>query len=304
MIHSKKNRHIVLVVEDDPNVVKELAERLQSLGHQMVAVPSQEEAMALLDAGEFCCVLLDLQILLDANGNMPRIEYGKTLLRIIRDRFPARNKADHHCLQIVVMSGFAKEMVDAVWCLQYGANDFIAKPLNGQDSVFVEKIENCFRRSHRNTHQDCFMVMATARQKQDEDASQSTGTHSKVQLSIIGENHGKRTNIVVNGRVFNLPDFKLILLMKLVAARVMNGHGWVHKVDLGSTDTAGFKGISNLNSTLQMFLPNGLVFYENDKQGRYRINPAIEVAQIDHEQLAQHRLKEIVMLSSRIRSVR
>jgi hypothetical protein len=51
-------------------------------------------------------------------------------------------------------------------------------------------------------------------------------------------------------------------------------------------------------------LPNGLVFYENDKQGRYRINPAIEVAQIDHEQLAQHRLKEIVMLSSRIRSVR
>ncbi|MBF0461750.1 MAG: response regulator [Magnetococcales bacterium] len=305
MVRGLKNRHVALVVEDDQEVINDLTELLTSLGHEIVSVPSQEEAMALLETREFCFVLLDLQILTSPTSIKPRLEAGQTLLRMIRDRFPTRNHADQHHLQIMVMSGFAKEMPDAVWCLQNGANDFLAKPLEGRGPLVIEKIENCLRKSNRSSHVECHTITDLARK-------QITVAHGQpaplspvgVQLSIMGETQWKRTGIVIDGKVFSLPDFQLLLLVKLVAARVMNGHGWTHKIALGSKDGEGFKGISNLNTTIQPFLPEGMVFYENDKQGRYRMNPGIAIGEIDHDRLAEHRIKEIGNLSSAIKNAR
>ncbi|MBF0400718.1 MAG: response regulator [Magnetococcales bacterium] len=300
MVNGKRNRHVALVVEDHQGVVDDLAERLHLLGHDMVAVPSQEEALALLEAGQFCYILLDLQILVTSNTRIPRLEAGQSLLRSIREQYPARNKQDRHCLQIIVMSGFAKEMPDAVWCLQNGADDFIAKPFDTPGQSITAKIGECLQRSSRTSHAMCPIVMELGKKKSGIVKNQVSAARPLLQLSILGGAQWKRTGVIIGDKELTLPDFQLVLLLKLVAARVVSGHGWVHKISLGSKDDAGFKGIAYLNSSIQPFLPDGIPFYENDKQGSYRINPCIAIGKIDHEVLVRHRISEIRNLSSEI----
>ena len=261
--------------------------------------------MALLDAGKFCFVLLDLQILTAPDSFKPILDAGKILLKDIRSHFPARNKDDQHLLQIIVMSGYAKETPDAVQCLKDGADDFIAKPLDPRSSAMARMIEECLKKSNRTNHLDCPVVMELARRdhvpiKGALDAVRP----SEVQLSITGETQWKRTGAIIGGKSFSLPDSQFLLLMNLVVNRVRNIQGWTHKKDLGSNDDEGFKGISNLNSVIQPHLPDGIHFYENDKQGHYRINPDIMIGRIDYDRLESHRLKSVAMLSSEIRRLR
>ena len=300
MVNGKKSRHVALVVEDNQVVVDDLGERLHLLGHDMVAVSSQEEALALLEAGQFCYALLDLQILVTPQTRTPRLEAGLSLLRSIREHYPARNKLDRHCLQIIVMSGFAKEMADAVWCLQNGADDFIAKPFDTPGQSISAKIGECLQRSGRTSQAMCPIVMEWSKKKSGTVKGPVPATRSLVQLSILGGTQWKRTDVIIGDKEFTLPDFQLLLLLKLVAARVVSGHGWVHKISLGSKDDAGFKGMAYLNSSIQPFLPDGIPFYENDKQGSYRINPCIAIGTIDHEGLVRHKSNEISNLSSEI----
>ena len=198
------------------------------------------------------------------------------------------------------MSGFAKEMPDAVWCLQNGANDFIAKPFDIQGQSISAKIGECLQRSGRTSHAMCSIVMEVGRKKTRIEKSQVSAVRSLVQLSIVGGTQWKRTTVIISDKEFTLPDFQLLLLLKLVAARVVGGHGWVHKMSLGSKDDAGFKGMAYLNSSIKPFLPGGIPFYENDKQGSYRINPCIAIGKIDHEGLVMHKSNEISKLSSEI----
>ncbi len=304
MVRELKNRHVVLVVEDDQVVINDLTELLTSLGHEIVSVPSQEEAMALLEVREFCFVLLDLQILTSPTSIKPRLEAGQSLLRMIRDRFPARNRGDQHHLQIIVMSGFAKEMPDAVWCLQNGANDFLAKPLDGRGPFVIEKIENCLRKSNRVNHSACHGLTELARGEQvSENTSADPLPPSGVQLTITGETQWKRTKIIINGKTCSLPDFQFLLLMRLLVGRVRDNYGWIHKMELGAKDEEGFKGISNLNSAIRPFLPDGMAVYENDKKGRYRIHSGIGIGSIDYTRLAENEQIEIKQLSAEIQRV-
>lgn len=300
MVTGKRSRHVALVVEDNQIVIDDLGERLHLLGHDMVAVSSQEEAVALLDAGQFCYVLLDLQILVTPQTRTPRLEAGQSLLRSIREHYPARDKLDRHCLQIIVMSGFAKEMPDAVWCLQNGADDFIAKPFDISGQSISAKIGECLQRSSRTGHAMCPIVMEVGRKKSGTVKAQVSAVRSLMQLSIVSGTQWKRTAVIIGDKEFTLPDFQLLLLLKLVAARVIAGHGWVHKISLGSKDDAGFKGMAYLNSSIQPFLPDGIPFYENDKRGSYRINPCIAIGKIDHEGLVSHKSNEIRNLFSEI----
>ncbi|MBF0625396.1 MAG: response regulator [Magnetococcales bacterium] len=304
MVKEAKGRHTALVVEDDPEMAEELRDLLRSLGHDTVSVPSQEEAMGLLDTGKFCFVLLDLQIKTAPDSIKARVEAGKTLLRKVRELFPARNQDDHHHLQILVMSGYAKEMPDVIQCLQDGADDFIIKPLSGNNPSLTAKIEESLHKSKRASHAECPGVMDLARRECAPNGSSTAIPPPGVQLSISGESQGKRTGIVIGGKASFLPDAQFLLLMRLVAGRVRDGQGWVHKVDLGSSDAEGFKGMSNLASAIQSLLPEGFAFYENDKKGSYRIHPVIVVGKIDHDRLGQHSSREVRKLSSEIMAIR
>ncbi|MBF0342144.1 MAG: response regulator [Magnetococcales bacterium] len=291
------------MVEDDLEIARELHELLRSLGHDMVNVPSQEEAMELMASREFCFVFLDLQIKITSESIRPRVEVGKTLLRMLRERFPVRNQQDHHHLQILVMSGQAKESQDIVECLQNGADDFLLKPLGSNIPSVSEKIMSCLRKSHRIHHGSCKTVMAAACAAVDPTIQANQKSVSPaILLSITGEAHGKRTGIVINGKPCFLPDVQLVLLMRLVMGRLQNDRGWVHKNDLGAKDEEGFKLISLLNTSIAPFLPHEMLFYDNDKKGSYRINLSIKIDNIGHELLERHSDVRIRDFATKIKS--
>ncbi|MBF0341839.1 MAG: response regulator [Magnetococcales bacterium] len=303
MVKYKNDHHTVLVVEDDLEMAEEVKDLLRSMGHETLHVSSREEALDLLDNGQFCFVLLDLQIKPAAESIKPQVLAGQTLLGEIRSRYPCRNQDDQHYLQIAVMSGYAKERSDVIKSLRNGADDFIVKPLWENNPSFGEKIVQALANSGRHDHADCPGIMQYARRSCTANGQAVTPATSGVQLSITGEVQGKRTGIEMDGKQIPLPDAQFILLMRLVAARFRNDQGWIHKDDLGSRDAEGFKGISNLNTAIQPFLPPGVPFYENDKKGSYRIGSGIEIGQVDHGRLAQHGLREVIRLSLEMQGV-
>lgn len=156
-------RHVALLVEDEPEMAAELGELLASLGHDHIHAASKEDAEQLVERGEFCYVLLDLQIKADADSIKAHVEAGQTLLEFIRERYSRRNDRDKHRLQVLVMSGHAKEHHYVVKALQEGADDFITKPVSESTPPFKDKICEALRRSGREKHERCAAITRDAR---------------------------------------------------------------------------------------------------------------------------------------------
>jgi DNA-binding response OmpR family regulator len=309
MVNSKgKHKHVALVVEDDPSLAEALGDLLKSLGHDFIHAETQDEGLRLMEKGQFCFAILDLQIKVDAEAVYPMVDAGEQLQRQIRECYPHRNSNDHHHLQILAMSGHAKDMSNVIQMLQNGADDFVVKPLGENTPPLHVKIQECLHKSGRENHKNCSQIMEMASSNPTSKNSQSSKPKRMTELSgtnltIPGEVQGKRTEVAINGISQHLPDAQFLLLMRMVTGRIRNCTGWVHKDDLGSRDSEGFKGMSNLNSSMKPLLPGDMPFYENDKMGSYRINPEIVIGEMDHSQLSQHGQREIRHLSTEIQQM-
>ncbi len=109
----------VLVVEDDDTNSMVTSNYLQYLGHQVTAVRSGEEALALLDAGAMSLVLLDI--------SLPGID-GLTILKYLRTHSD-KKIAD---MSVIAMSAHVfTEQVDVY--LGAGMNGFLGKPFSLED---------------------------------------------------------------------------------------------------------------------------------------------------------------------------
>ena len=155
-------RHIGLIVEDDLEMATELKELFTALGLGYVHAATADEAQSLIEAGGFCFALMDLQIKTSADSLRARVETGVTLVQQVRRRFPRRNEDDKHVLQIIAMSGHAKDRLDAVKVLQLGANDFFAKPFTENDVSLDTVIRRCLRMSGRRDHAECGHITESA----------------------------------------------------------------------------------------------------------------------------------------------
>lgn len=156
-------RHVALLVEDEPEMAAELGELLESLGHDHIHAATKEDAERLIEDGEFCYVLLDLQIKVNADSIKAHVEAGQTLLEFIRERYSRRNHRDKYRLPVLVMSGHAKEHYYVVKALQDGADDFVTKPVSESTPPFKDKIYEALRRSGRDKHEDCAALTRDAR---------------------------------------------------------------------------------------------------------------------------------------------
>ena len=103
------DRHIALIVEDEPEMAAELGDLLRSFGHDHLHAETLADARARLNEGGFCYVLLDLQIKADGQSIKPRVDSGMAVLREIRKRFPQRSTNDMHLMPVLVISGHGKE---------------------------------------------------------------------------------------------------------------------------------------------------------------------------------------------------
>ena len=137
----------ILVVDDQVELRTHLAGLLRERGKEVRAVPSAEEAFALLDAGEpFDLVILDLDL---GPGRMD----GATALPLLR-----RDKPE---LPVIILTGNAT-IDGAVDAIKTGAADYLEKDVHLSDrvTISIDKIERmlaALRDNRRLRHENRYL---------------------------------------------------------------------------------------------------------------------------------------------------
>jgi response regulator RpfG family c-di-GMP phosphodiesterase len=108
----------ILIVDDEPSIVKMLAEMLRQHDYSCLGCQSSQEALHLMDTHGFDIVLCDV--------HMPGMS-GMDLLRVVREKYPR--------MATVMVTGEGDVRV-GVQAMKEGADDYLLKPLN-LDAVLV-----------------------------------------------------------------------------------------------------------------------------------------------------------------------
>ena len=267
-----KERHIALVVEDDPETAEDLVQILESIDCASAVVDNAEDAEKQLQEKSFCLILLDLQIKSKPDSIKGHVEHGKSVLRTIRVKY-SEHKENCYSLPVLVVSGFARETDVAIEVLKTGASDVIQKPLiSGRAS---ERISQALRDSGRRTHDACGALPRHRTVNRDDE----------IVLAIPGDRvGGRRTRVTVAGNPVELTDASLKVLLSLMVARQKGV--MANKVDMGANSDQGFKGISNLRNELRIALGNvGIV--ESKYHGDYCFIDRVRIGECDFEKLRQ-----------------
>jgi len=134
-----------LIVEDSQDVAEQVRERLESIGHTCDSAETQDAARKLLTQHAYTYILLDLEIPV-RYGRMARIDYGKNLLREIRQ---TRGYEDVPIIVITAHGHESYRLPSEVLRLD-GADDFVAKPFLDGDQQLEKSIADVLRSSGRN----------------------------------------------------------------------------------------------------------------------------------------------------------
>jgi len=279
-----KERHTALIVEDHTEIAEDLVDILQSVDCDGVVVNNRDDALSAVQSRSFCLILLDLQIKSSGGSIKAHVEYGRALLRKIRQADSEHNGSTF-CLPILVVSGFARERDEAVDVMKDGASYLIQKPL---DSKRVsEEIRHAFQASGRRTHELCHQRPPVQRPNFSEG----------VVISIPGDRLRRRTRVLVGGMPVELTDSSLKVLLRLLVAH--QARSPVHKIELGASSEQGFKGVSILRNELKPVLA-GIDIIENDYQGNYSFTNQVVIGECAAERLRKIGNSEISKLAEQL----
>jgi DNA-binding response OmpR family regulator len=284
-----KDRHIALIVEDDREIAEELREILAAIDCKSVIADNSEHAMRKLRNGSYCLILLDLHIKSAPDSIKGHEEHGKALLRKIRQKHGHHNGIPFW-LPVIIVSGYAREVDEAVNVMRDGASDIIRKPFTGRQ--VSEKVRLAFQASGRHTHERCH-----------EPPTEGPDVHDGVVIAVPGDRSRRRTRVTIASKQVYLPDASLKLLLHLIIAK-QKGKS-VHKIDLGGQKAAyqGFKGIPNLRNELKQVL-GSLNIIHNDYHGNYSFEDNVTVGECAVEKLLQINDETISRLAKQIQSPR
>lgn len=112
----------VLLVDDEPDFLEVMAERMTARGLEVTTAASAHEALQKIEQETFDAVILDLR--------MPEVD-GLETLKIIKAKQPES--------QVILLTGQAT-VQDGIAAMKLGAMDFIEKPADM--SVLMEKIHS------------------------------------------------------------------------------------------------------------------------------------------------------------------
>ena len=258
-----KERHVALIVEDDKETAKDLAEILRSAECDNVIVDNHDDALSTLQRGSFCLILLDLQIKGASDSIKGHVEHGRALLRKIREAHGDHN-GTAFWLPVLIVSGFAREREEAVEVMKDGANDVIQKPLDNQQ--VSNRIRRALEASGRTIHALC----------RDKPPTWRPDLSEEVLISVPGDRVGRRTRVMVGHAPVDLTDASLKVLLRLMVG-LRNGTQ-VHKIDFGFRADRGFKGISNLRNELKPALADADII-KNDYQGNYSFTDQVTIGE-------------------------
>ena len=116
----------ILVVDDDPDILK-IAERvLANAEHEVYVAPDAIKAMDFLDKSDFDALISD--------ANMPHFS-GFELIQTLR------NQKKHRHMAIAMLTGL-RERKDIEKAMKAGVDDYIVKPID--PLIFLRKVEDLF----------------------------------------------------------------------------------------------------------------------------------------------------------------
>lgn len=257
-------RHRALIVEDDAETAEDLAEIVGSLGWDHVVAASGEEARGILRNQQICIVLLDLQIKDTPRSIKGHVEHGRELLREIR-RGHGERVDGKHWLPVVVVSGYAREVPEAVEVMRDGASDFVQKPFGS--SALSSKLRAALDESGRSSHAACRAGFRPS----------GPNSGADVKICIPGERARRRTVVMVGHSRLEVTDSSLRVLLHLLLA-LCEGRA-AHKADLGASDDQGFKGVSILRGELKPALGHGVDIIKNEYYGNYRLSDQVRLGE-------------------------
>jgi DNA-binding response OmpR family regulator len=264
-----KQRHTVLVVEDDSATAEDLLEILRSIECESVVCDNHDDALSVLRNRSFCLVLLDLQIKGAPDSIKGHVEHGKALLRKIR-LMHGEHYGTVYWLPILIVSGFARERDEAIEVMKEGASDVIQKPLISRE--VSEKIRDALAAAGRQLHEHCG----------ETPSAQRLNVADGVVIAIPGEKNRRRTRITVAAKAVDLTDASIKVLLHLMLAQLKQTT--VNKVDLGATADQGFKGISILRNELKPAL-GGIDIIKNHYHGNYSFTDVVTIGECAFDKL-------------------
>lgn len=134
-----------LVVDDMPDVLEEVKDRLESLGHTCDCASAQQPAREYLAQNQYSYILLDLEIPV-RYGRPSRVPNGKNLVREIREM-------DGHAeTPIIVMTSHGHDAPDlAVDVMRgNGAIDYVKKPFPEEGHTLEKAVQDALHSSGRS----------------------------------------------------------------------------------------------------------------------------------------------------------
>ena len=278
-------RHVALLIEDEELAAEELCEIVRAMGHEGIHVTNREDAVRIFQERLVCYVVADMCIKSTPESVLPRPEAGWSTIEDLRRLAPG-HRGRHHDVPILLHSGHVTSLLDVVRSVRDGGDDFIPKRAPGVS--LRDQISTALKQCGRTCHDRCAAISEGARAPREDGA---------VSLSITGKTRRKKHEILVNERSVCLPEQRVALLLRFVAARVSGAHdGWI---DVGTLGEHAARRVSHLKEALAPILPNDLELIANDKNGGYRLDPSIVVAHIDWPALAKNG-KEIGRIAGQV----
>ncbi len=276
---------VALIVEDDPTLADLVTETVESLGHEVRAANSQEEALRELEDTRFDYVLLDLSIPLK-EGRLARLEIGFNLLDRIVQLPGARRPG------VIVMTAHGDDHEFCRRALLAGADDFIKKPFDaGKESPEAAIKELLAKRSEvRYEAANDAGSSSGPSWGRSEDASREAGSESgPPAIHLLGTYDRRRCMLVINGVEIALSEQRFRLFGRLAVHAKRHPGQHLSLLDVPEIQSGTRQALNRLRKDLEGQVPG---FWDrwirNDGHGAYCLQVPGDSITYDLDAMAAH----------------
>jgi CheY-like chemotaxis protein len=303
--------HAVLIVEDDPAEAGTMAASVRSRGDTPHVVGTVEEALAALDARQYCYCLVDQQLPTSAEDMTRMLGGGECVMGAIREKDGRLNARKCHVTPILVVTGYTAREDFVAKMFELGCDAFLSKPLREKVETLLDRVREMTRRAGRGEHAACAElnrgagpwrvpevaavvpapIASTVAAAAATPGAAVGAPQAPVRLVIDGRKAGTRTIVEVNGQERSMQDSKFVALLRLVVAREKTKLGWASREELG---LVGKRNVTTaVREVFEGALAEGVNAVEGDGRGEFRLNSAIEIERVNWGALREHPSLEV-----------